>query len=158
MEKLCARLRRKAEAVCGASRQSCPGSPAQADGLTSSQVGEASDLASPLQSSLELKTGTQKGQVWSILCIFNPAVWKTNTGIWWELRHAWDLRERANGADRSVQGKCKLPLLATEKQGAIHEVCGLMAGGPMDDRRETLRNPAARSSDVDAAPENGEVL
>ena len=57
------------------------------------------DLTSHLQNSLELGIGTQKGQVWSILYIFTPRFAKPKLvwvapGIWWELRHAWELRER----------------------------------------------------------------
>lgn len=98
--------------------------------------------------------------MWSILCIFNPAVWKTNTGIWWELRHAWDLRERVEWGRQKCAGEMQTPPPGhREKSKELFMVCSLMAGGPMDDReRNTERNPAAKALMWMQLLRTGEVL
>lgn len=103
------------------------------------------DLTSPLQSSSEPKTGTQKGQVWSILCIFILVVWVKYRQYLVELRHAWDLRERAEWGRQKCAGNATPPPGHREKQG-VYLSGGPMAVGPMDDReRNTERNPAAKA-------------
>lgn len=162
MEKLCARFGEKAEAVCGASRQSCPweSSLQRADGLTPSQVGEASrpDIPSAKQPGAKdrhaegtgvvypvyLQSGSLENKYWHLVGTETCLGPKGKSGM---------------GQTEVCRGNANSPSWPQrEKQGAIH---GLQphAGGPMDDReRNTERNPAAKALMWMQLLRTGEVL
>ena len=85
--------------------------------------------------------------MWSILRIFNPAVCKTHTGIWKELRHARELREKVEWGRQKCAGEMQTPPPGhRERSKELFKVCSLTDGGPMDDReRNTERSPAAKA-------------